>query len=115
MSEQKTRPGRNGGTLKSGGAKNGGRPKKIPELPALLAQVMGEEKDGMTAAEAILKKLRQEAAKGNMRAIELLLKYTYGAPVQKMEHTGADGGAIETIIKFIDDENDEGYFYKAEV
>jgi hypothetical protein len=115
MSKDKTRPGRNGGTLKTGGNNGGGRPKKIPELHVLLAQVMGEEKDGMTAAEAILKKLRQEAAKGNMRAIELLLKYTYGAPVQKFEHTGADGGAIETIIKFIDDENDEGYFYKAEV
>ena len=29
MAEEKTRPGRNGGTLKSGGAKNGGRPKNI--------------------------------------------------------------------------------------
>lgn len=110
MAEEKTRPGRNGGTLKSGGAKNQGRPKKIPELPALLATVMGEEKDGMTAAEAILKRLRQDAAKGNIRAAELLLKYTYGAPVQRLEHTGAEGGPVETVIRFIDDSKDEAYF-----
>lgn len=83
-----------------------GRPRKLPELPKLLADVMGEEKDGMTAAEAILKKLRQEASKGNMRAIELLLKYSYGNPVQRLEHTGADGQPIETVIKFIDDSKD---------
>jgi hypothetical protein len=87
-----------------------GRPKKIPELPALLATVMGEEKDGMSAAEAILKRLRQDAAKGNIRAAELLLKYTYGAPVQRLEHTGAEGGPVETVIRFVDDSQDEAYF-----
>lgn len=103
-------PGRNGGTLnkleKGETANPKGRPRKLPELPKLLADVMGEEKDGMTAAEAILKKLRQEAAKGNMRAIELLLKYSYGMPVQRLEHTGADGRPIKTVIKFIDDSKD---------
>jgi hypothetical protein len=108
--EKKGRPGRNGGTLKGGGPNGGGRPKKIPELPALLATVMGEEKDGISAAEAILKRLRQDAAKGNIRAAELLLKYTYGAPVQRLEHTGAEGGPVETVIRFIDDSKDEAYF-----
>jgi alanine-alpha-ketoisovalerate/valine-pyruvate aminotransferase len=107
MSKDKIRPGRNGGTLKTGGNNGGGRPKRIPELNVLLAQVMGEEKDGMTAAEAILKSLRQQATKGNMRAAELLLKYTYGNPIQKLEHTGAEGGAIAfTTIKFVDEQND---------
>ena len=31
-----------------------GRPKKIPELRELLANVLGDEKDGKSAAEAIL-------------------------------------------------------------
>jgi len=68
-----------------------GRPRKLPELDALLAEVLGEEKDGMTAAEAILKKLRQEAAKGNLRADEILLNRAYGMPRQRLAHTGADG------------------------
>ena len=82
------------------------RPRKLPELDALLAEVLGEEKDGMTAAEAILKKLRQEAAKGNLRAAEILLNRAYGMPRQRLEHTGEDGGPIKTVIEFIDYEDD---------
>lgn len=83
-----------------------GRPKKLPELDKLMADVLGEEKDGVTAAEAILKKLRQMAASGNLRAAEILLNRGYGMPKQRMEHTGADGAPIETIIRFVDDSKD---------
>lgn len=65
-----------------------GRPKKLPELDKLLADVLGEEKDGITAAEAILKKLRQMAAQGNLRAAEILLDRGYGKPKQSIDHTG---------------------------
>lgn len=92
-----------------------GRPKKLPELEKLLADVLGEEKDGMTAAEAILKKLRQEAAKGNLRAAEILLNRAYGMPKQRTELTGADGGPVETIIRFVDDTNDDDYFNQGEI
>jgi hypothetical protein len=68
-----------------------GRPKKLPELDTLLADVLGEEKDGMTAAEAILKKLRQMAAQGNIRAAEILLERAYGKAKQSHEITGKDG------------------------
>ena len=87
-----------------------GRPRKLPELDALLADVLGEEKDGMTAAEAILKKLRQEATKGNLRAAEILLNRAYGMPKQKTELSGPEGGAVETVIRFVDDSQDEKYF-----
>lgn len=96
----KTIPGKNGGTLKvleKGQSGNpAGRPKKLPELDKLLAEVLGEEKDGMTAADAILKKLRQMATQGNLRAAEILLDRAYGKPKQALEHTGKDGGPIET-------------------
>lgn len=62
-----------------------GRPKKLPELDKLLADVLGEEKDGITAAEAILKKLRQMAAHGNLRAAEILLDRGYGKPRQSVD------------------------------
>ncbi len=55
-----------------------GRPKKIPELRELLANVLGDEKDGKTAAEAILMALRAKAVKGDVRAAELLLDRAYG-------------------------------------
>jgi len=71
-----------------------GRPKKLPQLDKLMADVLGEEKDGITAAEAILKKLRQMAASGNLRAAEILLDRGYGKPKTSIEHTGKDGGEI---------------------
>jgi hypothetical protein len=59
-----------------------GRPRKLPELDKLLADVLGEEKDGITAGEAILKALRAKATKGDVRAAEVLLDRAYGKPKQ---------------------------------
>lgn len=64
-----------------------GRPRKIPDLDTLLADVLGEEKNGVTAAEAILKKLRSIAATGSsahaIRAAEVLLDRAYGKSHQR--------------------------------
>lgn len=73
-----------------------GRPKKIPELDKLLADVMGDEKDGVTAAEAILMALRAKAAKGDIRAAEVLLDRTYGKAKQTIE--GGDKPLFTPII-----------------
>jgi hypothetical protein len=62
-----------------------GRPKKIPELKELLANVLGDEKDGKTAAEAILMGLRAKAIRGDVRAAELLLDRAYGKVKQDVE------------------------------
>jgi hypothetical protein len=62
-----------------------GRPKKIPELRELLANVLGDEKDGKTAAEAILMAIRNKAIKGDVRAAELLLDRAYGKAAQPIE------------------------------
>jgi hypothetical protein len=62
-----------------------GRPKKIPELRELLANVLGDEKDGKSAAEAILMALRNKAIKGDVRAAELLLDRAYGKVKQEVE------------------------------
>ena len=96
--------GRNGGKLKIGGTNPGaGRPKKIPELSALLAEVMGEEGGGMSAMEAMLKRIRKKAIDGDLRAAELLLKYSYGMPKQSVELSDPAGNnpftGIEVIIK----------------
>ena len=92
------RPGKNGGSLKTGGNNGGGRPPKLPELDKLLADVLGEEKDGLTAAEAILKALRAKAAKGDIRAAEVLLDRAYGKAKQALEMSGKDGGPMSITI-----------------
>lgn len=60
-----------------------GRPKKIPEIDDLLADVLGNE-DG-TGAKEILEALLREARKGNVRAAEVLLDRAYGKPTQPVK------------------------------
>lgn len=101
------REGRNGGKLKSGGSKSPGRPPKLPRLDVLLANVLGEEKDGVTNAERILQKLRKDAESGNVRAAEVLLERAYGKSKQQHEISGIDGGPIAiTTIQFVDEQDD---------
>ena len=75
-----------------------GRPKKLPEIDKLLADVLGEEKDGLTAAEAILKALRAKASKGDIRAAEVLLDRAYGKAKQSIETQMNVDGKCRTII-----------------
>lgn len=82
---EQMRPGRNGGKLKSGGAKNQGRKKNLPALDILLAEVLADEQNGMSAAEAILKVIRSKAIKGDLKAAEMLLNRAYGKPKESIE------------------------------
>ena len=65
-----------------------GKPKKIPQLDILLADVLGEEKDGIEAAKAILMALRSKAVKGDVRAAEVLLDRAYGKASQNLNLDG---------------------------
>jgi hypothetical protein len=100
------REGRNGGKLKSGNTKNVGRPPKLPQLDVLLDAVLGEEKDGITAAEAILKALRMKAAKGDVRAAEILLDRAYGKSKQSIDHTTKGEAITAPPIQWVDNETD---------
>ena len=81
-----TNPIPNNKPFKKGQSGNpNGRPRKLPELDKLLADVLGEEKDGVTAAEAILKALRLKAAKGDVRAAEIILDRAYGKSRQVID------------------------------
>ena len=93
------REGKNNGKLKSGNTVNVGRPKKLPEIDKLMAEVMGEEKDGITAAQAILNMLRGKAAKGDIKAAQLLLERAYGKSKQNIDiTTQGEKVTVPTII-----------------
>jgi len=79
------------------------KPHKIPELRELLANVLGDEKDGKTAAEAILMALRNKAIKGDVRAAELLLDRAYGKAKQDFDISGS----TVTVIRPEPMRNDE--------
>lgn len=82
-----------------------GRPRKLPELDKLLADVMGEEKDGLSAAEAILKALRAKATKGDIRAAEVLLDRAYGKAKQTIDNNvNLSQPLVITLTESKDDE-----------
>jgi hypothetical protein len=67
-----------------------GRPKKLPALDLIMANVMGQEKDGITAAEAIIMKLK---------AAQLLLDRAYGKSKQNIDiTTQGEKVTVPTII-----------------
>ena len=84
--------------------KNGRKP-KLPHLDSLLADVLGEDKDGIEAAKAILMALRAKATKGDVRAAEVLLDRAYGKSKQVIDMN--HGGGVTLIFKDADD-HDEG-------
>ena len=68
---------------------------------------MGQEKDGITAAEAIIMKLREMATKGDIKAAQLLLDRGYGKAKQNIDiTTQGEKVTIPTII--FTKENEQG-------
>jgi hypothetical protein len=67
-----------------------GRPKKLPDLDKLLAEILGPNKDGRDGMEVIIEAMLKKAAKGDVKAAELLLNRGYGKAKQfiSMNHEG---------------------------
>lgn len=74
-----------------------GRPPKLPHIDKLIEEVLGEEKDGISAAKVILMALRQKATKGDVRAAEILLDRAYGKLKVNIDHSTL-GEKIITVI-----------------
>jgi hypothetical protein len=67
-----------------------GRPPKLPDLDVLLAKVLSEERNGMVHAELVLRAMLAKAAKGDVRAAELLLNRGFGKPKQAIDINSGD-------------------------
>ena len=73
---------------------NGAKGRKLPGLDILLAEVLGEETKGVTAALQMIQALQKKAAKGDVRAAELLMNRAYGKVKENIDLNG------ELIVKF---------------
>lgn len=69
-----------------------GRPKKLPALEEAIANVLGQTREvngeQITAVEAIIRKLFQQAASGSIQAAKLLLERGYGLSKQTIDIKG---------------------------
>jgi|694.fasta_scaffold19568_22 hypothetical protein len=67
-----------------------GRPKKLPKLDELLAEVLGETEEGKTQAQKILEAMRKKATLGDVKAAQLLLDRGYGKVKEQVDITTND-------------------------
>ncbi len=79
-----------------------GRPPKLPRLDELMAKILGEEKDGISAGEAILAALRSRASKGDVKAAALLLDRGYGKVKTEIDIT-SNGETLGALIDWSND------------
>lgn len=94
-------PARNGGTLtrpdKGETMNPNGRPKKLPNLDKLLADILGDEEKGEVVAKQVLIELKKKALKGDLKAIEMFLDRAYGKPKQFVETKEIPVDPLQTI------------------
>ena len=83
-----------------------GRPKKLPELSKLMADILGDEKNGLTTAERILKAIEAKALKGDIKAAEMLLDRGYGKPKQTQETSITSSDPL-VIIRTIEGKSEQ--------
>jgi len=112
-----TMPGKNGGTLKrpakgeSGNPK--GRPRKLPDLDVLGAEIFGADPEtGGSKMKEVVEALFAKAKKGDVKAMAYIMDRFYGKPTQRSEVTGANGepitGTFIVKVKDTNNGNDEG-------
>ena len=77
-----------------------GRPKKLPKLDDLLADILGSEEDKNSEAHAILSRLVTDAKSGNTKAAEIILDRAYGKAQQSIDHTSKGESINPTPIQF---------------
>lgn len=81
-----------------------GRPKKLPPLDALLADVLGGEDPDESEAKNVLAALLKEAKKGNVQAAVAVLDRAYGKPKQPVEHSGDKDNPVRVNVDSLTDE-----------
>ena len=64
-----------------------GRPKKLPKLDELLAEVLGDTEEGKTQAQRILEALVSRANNGDVKAAALLLDRGWGKVKEHIDIT----------------------------
>lgn len=77
-----------------------GRPKKLPKIDELLADILGAEEDRDSEAYAILSRLVSDAKSGNTKAAEIILDRAYGKSLQSIDHTTKGESINPTPIQF---------------
>lgn len=66
----------------------------MPSMKTIMESVLGDIKDGKSAAEAIMMAMRNKAIKGDVRAAEFIIDRAYGKAKESIELSGSTNVVI---------------------
>ena len=92
-----------------------GNPKGRPplrDIKEVLKDLLSQEKNQTQLIDGLMSVVVNKALKGDLKAVEMLLSYTYGKPTQKTEISGAEGEKIDFTINVV--QGKENLPYKPE-
>lgn len=95
--EEKVEVRQNNGRFGPGNKTGGRKPRANEEEYKRLFRSVVKVKD----QKEIIAKAREQAKRGDDRARKFIFDYLYGPPVQRNEHTGAEGGPISHSVEVI--------------
>lgn len=72
-----------------------GRPIDLPPIDDLIAELLSEEQNDMTALTAMIKAIRNKAIKGDVKAFETLIERVWGKPKQFIQQDVRGGFIIQ--------------------
>lgn len=92
-----------------------GNPKGRPplrDIKEVLKDLLSQQKNQTQLIDGLMSVVVNKALKGDLKAVEMLLSYTYGKPTQKTEITGSEGEKIDFTINVV--QGKENLPYKPE-
>jgi len=88
-------------TFKKGQSGNPkGRP-PIRDIKVVLQELLSQEKNGTQLIDGLMSVVVNKALKGDLKAVDMLLSYTFGKATQRTEITGAEGEKIDFTINVV--------------
>jgi hypothetical protein len=86
------------GKFRKGNPGGPGRPKKEREITYYrILELSVSENDWAE----ICKKAAEQAKRGDAVARKWISDYLIGSPIQRMEHSGAEGGALDIVVTYV--------------
>ena len=79
-----------------------GRPKgTLRDIKVVLQDLLSQEKNGTQLIDGLMSVVVNKALKGDLKAVDMLLSYTFGKATQRTEVTGAEGEKIDFTINVV--------------
>jgi hypothetical protein len=88
-----------------------GRP-PIRDIKVVLQELLSQEKNGTQLIDGLMSVVVNKALKGDLKAVDMLLSYTFGKATQRTEITGSEGEKIDFTINVV--QGKENLPYKPE-